>query len=198
MISGENRTMDVFAAARSLNQKAAREHWHHIVDPTLAFSDASYDQLLNLWRTKAGNRKMPRRSEITPRDLKDVLRHLLISERVSMDPSQYRWKLIGTSLTSILGEHTGKTFEESIPPEHVSRWNRCGDMILDGGQPLRFLGRVHINGRDYLDAENLFVPLANDNDIATFGMGLCRYMPRRNEDETSWENQLASIPGGLL
>lgn len=190
--------MDVFAAARSLNQRAAREHWHHIVDPTLSFSDSIYDPLLNLWRTKAGNRKMPRRSEMTPRDLKDVLRHLLISERIAMNPSQYRWKLIGTSLTGILGEHTGKTFEESIPREHLARWVQCGDMILDGGQPLRFLGRVHVNGREYLDAENLFVPLANDNDVPTFGMGLCRYMPRRTEDESDWENQLASIPGGLL
>ena len=190
--------MDVFAAARSLNQKAAREHWHHIVDPTLSFSDATYNPLLNLWRAKTGNRQMPRRSELTPRDLKDVLRHLLISERIAMNPSQYRWKLIGTSLTGILGEHTGKTFEESIPPEHLARWVECGDMILDGGQPLRFLGRVHMNGRDYLDAENLFVPLANDNDVPTYGMGLCRYMPRRNEDESDWENLLASIPGGLL
>jgi hypothetical protein len=29
-------------------------------------------------------------------------------------------------------------------------------------------------------------------------MGLCRYTPRRSEDEVSWENQIASIPGGLL
>jgi len=29
-------------------------------------------------------------------------------------------------------------------------------------------------------------------------MGLCRYTPRRSEDDETWENQLASIPGGLL
>ena len=36
------------------------------------------------------------------------------------------------------------------------------DLILDSEQPWRFRGRVHLQGRDYLDAENLFVPLAND------------------------------------
>ena len=71
-------------------------------------------------------------------------------------------------------------------------------MIVDGGQPLRFLGRVQLPGRDYLDAENLFVPLANDNDVPTFVMGLCRYTPRQSDSEDSWENQIASIPGGHL
>jgi hypothetical protein len=190
--------MDVQATIKALNQRAARENWHHFIDPSLAFSDSSYAQLLDLWHIKRGDRAMPRRSEMTHRDLKDIMRHLLVSERVAVNPSQYRWKLIGTSLTPILGEHTGKTFEESIPPQHLSRWQQCGDLILDGGQPLRFLGRVHLNGREFLDAENLFVPLANDQDVPAFGMGLCRYTPRRSDVGDVWENQIASIPGGLL
>lgn len=141
---------------------------------------------------------MPTRSDITPRDLKDILRTVLLFERVSQNPSHYRWRLIGTGLTSILGENTGKTLEESLPTEHIERWTECGDMILEGGQPLRFLGRVHINGREYLDAENLFVPLANDNGEPSFILGQCRYTPRRSETEDIWENQMASLPGGLL
>jgi len=190
--------MDVAAAVRALNQRAARENWHHFCDLTLDFRDPCYQQLLHIWRSKAGGRKMPRRSDITPRDLKDILRHLLVSERIAQNPSRYNWRLIGTSLTDVLGHHTGKTFEESIPPEHLPRWIECGDLILDGGQPLRFLGRVHVRGREYLDAENLFVPLANDNDVTAYAMGLCRYTPRRSEGQDTWENQLASIPGGLL
>ncbi len=141
---------------------------------------------------------MPSRSDITPRDLKDILRTVLLFERVSQNPSHYRWRLIGTGLTSILGENTGKTLEESLPPAHIERWTDCGDMILEGGQPLRFLGRVHAQGREYLDAENLFVPLANDNGEPSFILGQCRYTPRRSETEDIWENQMASLPGGLL
>ncbi len=141
---------------------------------------------------------MPSRSDLTPRDLKDILRNILMLERTGEDPVQYRWRLIGTALTSILGENTGKTFEESIPAEHLARWTDCANLILAGGQPLRFLGRVHATGREYLDAENLFVPLANDNGEPTFIMGQCRYTPRRSETEDIWENQMASLPGGLL
>jgi hypothetical protein len=101
-------------------------------------------------------------------------------------------------LTSILGENTGKTFEEIIPAEHLPRWMDCAQLILESGQPLRFLGRVHIKGREYLDAENLYVPLANDNGEPSFILGQCRYTPRRSETEDIWENQMASLPGGLL
>jgi len=108
------------------------------------------------------------------------------------------FRLIGTGLTEVAGHVTGKTFEECVPPELVPRWNECGDLVLDGGKPLRFIGRVHLRGREYLDAEHLYVPLANDSGETTFIMGLCRYTPRRSETEESWEHQIASIPGALL
>lgn len=190
--------MNVLDAAKALNQRAARENWYHVCDPSLAFNDPCYGQLLTLWRTKAGARKMPSRSDMTPRDLKDILRHVLVLERISQNPSRYKFRLVGTGLTQMAGELTGKTVDEVVPPEHLPRWVECGDLVLDGGQPQRFLGRVHLEGREYLNAENLFVPLANDNQEPTFVMGLCRYTPRCSDNEMSWENEIASIPGGLL
>ena len=190
--------MNVIAAARALNQKAAQESWHYFCDPGLAFTDPSYERLLEVWRAKAGDRKMPSRTDITPRDLKDVLRNIVVFERLDKEPSRYMFRLIGTALTEVAGHVTGKTFEESIPAELVPRWIECGDLVLDGGQPLRFLGRVHLSGREYLDAEHLYLPLANDNEEPSFIMGLCRYTPRTTDSEDSWENQIASIPGGLL
>jgi hypothetical protein len=190
--------MNLPAAIRTLNERAAREKWYHICDSSLSFKDPIHDTLLALWRRKAGDRPMPRRSELSPRDLKDVLRHLLIFERVEQSPSRYRIRLIGTSLTGLAGDRTGVMVEEIVPPEHLPRWVGSGDLVLDGGQPLRFVGRVHLEGKEYLNAENLFVPLSNDRDEPVFIMGLCRYTPRRTENEESWESQVASIPGALV
>lgn len=190
--------MNLVVAAKALNQRAVQENWHHFCDPTLSFTGSDYETLLTLWRNKAAGRPMPARSEITARDLKDILRNIFICERVSTHPSRYRWRLVGTSLTSILGENTGKPVEETVPAEHLPRWIACGDMVLDGGQPMRFLGRVHINGRQYLDAENLLVPLSNDAGEPSFILAQCRYTPRRSDSEDIWENQLASLPGGLM
>ena len=190
--------MSVLNAIKVLNQRAAREKWCYYCDPTLAFSDSLYMQFLLLWKNKAGARRMPARSEMTARDLKEFLRDIVMFQRDAVNPSHYVWRLIGTKITDITGHQTGKTFEETLSPDHVARWIETADLILESGQPMRFVGRVRLNGREYLDAENLFVPLANDEGQPTFVMGLCRYVPRRSECEESWENQIASIPGGLL
>ena len=190
--------MNLLAAVRALNERAVRENWYHLCDPSLSFKDPIHETLLALWRHKAGGRPMPRRSELSPRDLKEVLRHLLIFERVERSPSRYRVRLIGTSLTGLAGDRTGRMVEEIVPPEHLPRWVGSGDLVLDGGRPLRFVGRVHLEGKEYLNAENLFVPLANDLDEPTFIMGLCRYTPRRTESEESWESQVASIQSAVL
>ncbi|HWU56893.1 MAG TPA: PAS domain-containing protein [Rhizomicrobium sp.] len=185
-------------AAKSLNQRAIRERWHYVCDPGLTFSDVSYEKLLQLWRSKAAGRPMPKRSEMTLRDLKDLLRHLIVLERVETMPSRYRVRLLGTSLTSMAGDRTGEMLEQVLPPEHLIRWVVSADLILDSGQPMRFIGRVELQGKEYLNAENLFIPLANENDQPTFVMGFCRYTPRHTESEESWESQIASIAGASL
>jgi hypothetical protein len=190
--------MNIQTAATALNRKYVEQKWHYFCDPGLAFIDPLYVRFLDLWLAKAGTRPMPTRPELTPRDLKDFLRNIVVLQRDGANPSHYSWRVIGTSLTEILGHNTGKTFEESVPPELLTRWVEVADMVLDGGRPLRFLGRVHLEGREYLDAEHLYVPLANENNEPTYIMGLCRYTPRRTQDEQSWENQIASVPGALL
>lgn len=190
--------MDVMAAAKAHNQRAVQQKWEHFCDPTLAFTQPRYGQLLNIWRARAGSRKMPTRSEMTARDLKDFLRDIVIFRRESTNPSRYTWRLIGTGLTDIVGHHTGQTFDESVPPEHLTRWIEVCDLILQSEQPLRLRGRVHIRGREYLDAENLYLPLANDNNEPAFILGFLRYTPHTTDDDNYWENELASIPGGLL
>ena len=190
--------MNLMAAAKAMNQRDAREQWYQIADPTLAFRDNFHSKMLDLWSNKTGERIMLCCSVFLLCVLLVVLRHILLLERVQTAPSRYRFRLVGTALSELGGDRTGKMLEEYLPPEHVPRWVDCGDLVLDGGKPMRFLGRVHLEGREYLDAENLFVPLANDNDVPTFAMGLCRYTPRNSDDEESWENQIASIPGGLL
>jgi hypothetical protein len=189
--------MNVTTAAKAFNERAARQNWNQFCDPTLAFAEPSYTKLLGVWRAKAAGRKMPARSEMTARDLKDFLRHIILVQRDNETPSHYRWRLIGTSVTEIVGHHTGKSFDDSIPPEHLSRWVEVCDMIIESEQPWRFLGRVHIRGHEYLDAEHLYLPLADDNDVPSYVMGLCRYVSRYQDNDIS-DNELASMPRGIL
>lgn len=190
--------MDVIAVAKAFNQQARNLNWHQVCDPTLAFTDGYYTDLLDIWSKKTGSRKMPARSQMTARDLKDYLRHIILLQREEEHPSRYRWRLIGSSVTEIVGHHTGKTFEDSVPAEHLLRWNESCDMILESEQPWRFLGRVQLNGREYLKAENLYLPLADDNDVPCYVMGLCRYTPRLQDNDACSEDEIFSLPGALL
>ncbi len=190
--------MDVTAAAKAYNQKALREDWNQFCDPTLAFSDRFHASLLSVWEAKLGGRAMPSRSEMTPRDLKDALRNLVLLQREQQNPSRYRWRIIGTGITDILGHQTGKRLEDHIPPEHLHRWVDSYDMILTSEQPWRFFGRVRITSREYLDAEHLYVPLADDTGIPAFVMGLCHYRPHHLIGESQWQSQVASLSGALL
>src|SRR4051794_12407478 len=113
--------MDVLAAARALNQKAAQQKLRHFCDPTLAFSDPVYKHFLSLWRSRAGTRAMPAKSEIAPRDLKDYLRHIAMFQRLAENPSQYAWRVIGTKVAEVIGHHAGRRFEESVPSEVLPR-----------------------------------------------------------------------------
>jgi len=189
--------MDVITKAKAFNQRARGEHWHMACDPTLAFTDDFYTRFLGIWQQKAGMRKMPARSDMTPRDLKDYLRHIVMVQREAEDPPKYRWRLIGTAMTEVVGHNTGKLFEDTIPPQHLSRWTETCDMILDSGQPWRFLGHVHISGREYLKAENLYLPLSDDSGGANYVMGLCRYLPRHQDNDNFSEDEIFSLPGAL-
>jgi hypothetical protein len=71
-------------------------------------------------------------------------------------------------------------------------------MILESEQPWRFIGRVQINGREYLKAENLYLPLSDDNGVPSFVMGLLRYLPRHQDNEAFSEDEIFSLPGALL
>ncbi len=194
----KNAGMDLIVAAKAFNQRALSQNWHQFCDPTLAFEYPAHAKLLSVWREKAGDRPMPTRSQITPRDLKDILRHVVLIQREQGDPSRYSWRLIGTSVSEIVGHHTGKHLDEHIPAEHLSRWTDSYDLILKSQKPWRFFGRVRIRERDYLDAEHLYVPLANDAGEPTYIMGLCHYTSHTSDSDNHWEDEIASIPGGLL
>jgi hypothetical protein len=190
--------MNVIAAANAFNETAVRQNWGQSCDPSLAFSDSSYTKFLAVWRDKAGDRSMPSRSQMTARDLKDFLRDILLVQRETENGvTHYRWRLIGTNLTQIFGHQTGKFLDESLAPEHLARWNHVCGMILESAQPWRFLGHVHIQDREYLDAENLYVPLADDNGVPTFVMGFCRYTSRFQTRDVP-ETRVAAMQRGLL
>jgi hypothetical protein len=169
--------MDIGAAITAFNAQAEAEGWEQFCDPGSCHE--RFADMLVLWKTQARGRALPARSDMSARVLKTYLPHIGLKERVQENPSRYRWRLTGTRVAQIIGERTGKYTDEDAPPQLVARWNASCDLILAAGTPLRFVGRVLANNKDYLSSDLLFMPLADDHGVPRFVMGFGHYSADR-------------------
>lgn len=162
-------------AAVAFNDHSIAEGWEQICDPLLSFEHPDFASVVALWKEQAHGRPLPARSDMSARVLKEFLPRVAMKERVQTNPSRYRWRLVGTKVAEVLGERTGKFADEDAPPKQIARWNMSCDVVLEVRQPLRFTGRVLANGREYMQGDLLFMPLADENGVPRFVMGFGLY-----------------------
>jgi len=164
-------------AVAAFNAVSEREGWEQQCDPELAFSHPDFPAMLSIWKKQAGANPMAFRHSMTPRVLKGFLPRVVINERTRSHPPRYKWRLMGTQIAEVLGERTGKFIDEYAPPRQAARWNANLDLVMRVQRPLRFHGRVLVNGKTYLASELLFLPLADDAREARFALGFGHYGP---------------------
>ncbi len=83
----------------------------------------------------------------------------------------------------------------------IENGDKHSGFCIEADQPVRFYGEVTCNGKDYLIAENLYLPLADEKGQPRFIMGFCRYNPAsadKGDLRERIENAMLSAPGGLL
>lgn len=146
-------------AAEQFNRIAERTKVPGRCDPTLSFETPELVQALALWQEKAAGREMPLRSDISARTLKPFLPNLIVVDIVADSQTRrYRARLMGTAISYVFGDHTGKFIDEAVAPPFRERWSAALDAAVVAGRPLRFAGRVEYAGQDYLSAELLLAP----------------------------------------
>ena len=145
------------------NALAAAHGWETICDASLAFNQRELVALKRAWDRMVGTRPMPSRQEMSPRVLKDWLPHISFYERVQPEgaPRRYRVRLLGTAYQPIWGDLTGAFLDEALPSEHLPLLEAVLDTVLAHRQPLRFLTRSVVTGRNYLVAEFFSAALAD-------------------------------------
>lgn len=183
------RAMDIRAAVSAFNARSDSANWEQLCDPDLGFLHSDFAGVLALWTAQAGGRAMPARADMSARVLKPVLPHIAMKERVAREPSRYRWRLVGTRVSQVIGELTGKDIEENVPPRQAARWIASCDLVLSAGAPLRFVGRVLAQDKDFMASELLFMPLADDAGEPRFVMGFGHYT-----SEHDWRRMLSAAP----
>ncbi|HEY2444132.1 MAG TPA: PAS domain-containing protein [Rhizomicrobium sp.] len=152
-------------AAEDFNRFAERMAMPGRCDPTLSFVTPELSNAAVIWREKAAGREMPLRRDVNARTLKTFLPHVMIVDIVEDHKRRrYRIRLSGTSISGLLGDHTGKFIDEAIVSPFRERWSAVIDAALSAREPLRIAGRLEYCGQDYLSLELLLAPIGTRDE----------------------------------
>ncbi len=154
-------------AAEEFNRIAERMAAPGRCDPTLSFETPQLAEVVCVWRDKASGRNMPLRRDMDARTLKAYLPNVAIVDVVeSGDMRRYRFRVMGTSISQVLGDHTGKFIDEAIVSPFCERWCAAMDAALMAGGPIRVTGRVEYRQRDHLVMELMLAPIGPRDESA--------------------------------
>jgi len=117
---------------------------------------------LAYWLEKKGSRAMPRRADLDPAEIPDLLPHVLLID-ILQEPLDFRYRLIGTTVEHHLSRPlTGLRLSE-LPHQQPGSviWATLEGVVID---PRPISSRIPYVGphRDYKVAEDVIMPLSDD------------------------------------
>lgn len=167
--------------AEAVNALAERQGWPFRCSMEMTFARPELNRLRDVWYEKAARRPIPYRSDFDPRTLKPVLRNIVIVERVcGHGRTRLRLRLIGSEISALFGEHTGRHLDEAVPPALLPRWETIYDAVLDSGRPLRVVSNYDHPRVNYLSGESLIAPMLDAGGNPTMLL-ICAYFRRTKE-----------------
>jgi hypothetical protein len=129
-------------------------------DASLSFEALNLADAAALWREKADGHTPPERSDFNARTLKAFLPNVIIADRIDEGSKlRYRFRLMGTAISELLGEHTGKFVDEAVISPFRERWFGVLETANKAGAPLRIFGRLEYRQQNYIAMEMVVAPL---------------------------------------
>jgi hypothetical protein len=120
--------------------------------------------VLDYWERRRGARAMPRRRDIDPAELRQVLPHIQITEVID-GGARFRYRLVGTAIVEAFGaEFTGKYVDELVSGERDSFVHACYRAVCAARRPA-FVRSKYITTKDIdLTANRVLAPLSEDGE----------------------------------
>src|SRR5258708_16471388 len=147
-------------APDKFSRDAERAGWPIRCDSSLAFVARRLRTCLASWRTAAGDRSWPARTDLTARAMKSFLSDLSILDvERSRSGLRFRARVTGTNLARTFGSAPGKFLDEVVPAPFLERWQSMLELALAVGGPVRTTSRVDFREQTFLRVEALYAPL---------------------------------------
>lgn len=136
------------------------------VDPDLEFIHPEISDMYEYWHGLKQNSPVPCRRDVDPVSApRPLLPHMALAEiyRDGKDASQcrrYRWRLVGTHITTALGRDlTGGIIDEIYAEADKRLVSDTLDWVIERQQPMRTVGTAEFAGKEWLDFESVYLPL---------------------------------------
>ena len=131
---------------------------------------ADYEDLIKIrdyWDAKRDGRFAPRRADIDPADLKPLLPRIMLADVTSRDPLDFRYRLSGTAINTILSsEQTGKRPCDLTPPAYGAMIHEHYCLAVRRREPLFHMLMLDTSKRA-LNYTRLLLPLSEDGERVT-------------------------------
>lgn len=127
-----------------------------------------FQTLLNYWSLKKGEKALPSRKDMSPRDLISVLPHIFIFDLVVKDGilEDALVSLMGTALVDLYGETTGESVNKKLDFDVGERIYHMCQEAINRGEPVANQVNVMTEDRPHISVSTLYCPLSsNGTDI---------------------------------
>lgn len=134
------------------------------LDPDLNIRHSVLQEALKTWNELRGERPMPSPADIDPLKLPpQVLPHVSLLDIDYGSERRFRWRLIGTYLTNVLGrDSTGLYWDQIYDAQAMKELGKGPKWVIEHKRPVRNLGSAHYVNKSYLRTERLDMPLSID------------------------------------
>lgn len=135
------------------------------VDAELNLARATLQQAFSYWKRVKGDRRMPRRADLVPREMKAFISHIALVEprKLPGGTRDYFVRLAGTRIDEIFGPRGGHMLTDGLSPELAARWRAPFDHVMTTGEPLRLSGRLSYRNMNWIEFEGFYAPLGEES-----------------------------------
>jgi hypothetical protein len=160
-----------------IRRQSAADGWGGTFEYATAFTEPKLNDVLKLWKKKAGG-GIPARTSFAARELVDVLPNFWLAETVHEDGRlRYRIRRAGTAVAAVMGDMTGKFLDEAIPQPLVRRWEMATAAFIACSRPVRFNTIVDLPHANFLLSESFNAPLLDIHGAQTILMAVSFFQP---------------------
>lgn len=125
------------------------------------------------WQRKRAGRSMPKRADIDPPEIKNLLAGVLLVDIVHRPgtPTDFIYRLVGTREVEMRGhDPTGRRVVDAFYGKSADDVTECYRRVVESGRPYLDDDCFHLPGQEWSPTASIYLPLSNDGRLVTMIM----------------------------